>query len=212
MTGRPTNGGPHSQNGEADWDTPSARDALAYLLAEVRAGRPQLIRDPGELDVRVSLSDGGPDAPERLGLSHLLAGRAKAEALDLAIHQWYDSRHPDPTKTSPAIRHLPPNHAGDVALWIKREQGTMDLAMHVLDYLIALRNAQDTLELPRSTASAVAAGLDLTTSGTLIDAQTAQELAHLVWSLDWGEDAAETVVGDDWGHISRRGDGPQPVM
>ncbi|WP_036967998.1 hypothetical protein [Promicromonospora kroppenstedtii] len=84
--------------------------------------------------------------------------------------------------------------------------------MQVLDYLIALRNAQDTLVLPRSTASAVAAGFDLTTNGTRIDAQTAQELTHLVWSLDWGEDAAETVVGDDWGHISRRGDGPRPVM
>ncbi|MCF4123016.1 hypothetical protein L1785_18735 [Antribacter sp. KLBMP9083] len=211
MTGRPTNGGSPGPKGEADWDTPSAQENMEYLLAEVRAGRPQLIRDAGELDVRVSLSDGGPDAPEPLGLSYLLTGRANAEALEQAIQQWYESRYPDPTKTSPAMRHLPPNLAGDVALWIKREQGTMALAMHVLVYVIALRNAQDVLELPRSTASAVAAGLDLTTSGILIDAQTAQELTHLVWSIDWGEDAAETVVGDDWGHISRRGDGPKPV-
>ncbi|WP_036968001.1 hypothetical protein [Promicromonospora kroppenstedtii] len=124
MTSPPTNEGPHNQNGEAEWDTPSARDNLEYLLTEVRARRPQLIRDPGELDVRVSPSDGVPDAPEPLGLLHLLEGRAPAEALELAIQQWYDSRYPDPTKTSPAIRHLPQNHAGDVALWIKREQGT----------------------------------------------------------------------------------------
>lgn len=194
------------------WDVHSAQTNLPAVLAEARAGLPQTIRDDGESDVRVALADPGPGGPGSFPQDYVLGSTAAAEALVLALAQWHEKRYPSKgERPSTARTHMPANLAGDVAHWIKRERGVHALALHVVDYTIALRNAQDTLELPRSTASAMAAGLDLTSRGTLIDAHASQAIAEMVWANDWGEDAAETVLGDDWGHIARRGDAPGPV-
>jgi hypothetical protein len=198
---------------DGTWDVRSAQKYLPAVLAEARAGLPQTIRDDGENDVRISLADPGPGGPGSFPQGYVLGSTATAEALVLALAQWQETRFPTRrARSSKASMHMPANLAGDVAHWIKREHGVHALALHVVDYTIALRNAQDALELPRSTASAMASGLDLTARGTLIDAQSSQAIAEMVWVTDWGEDAAETVLGDDWGQIARRGDAPKPVF
>ncbi|PUB32563.1 hypothetical protein C8K30_1011089 [Promicromonospora sp. AC04] len=195
------------------WDAHTAQANLPALLAEARAGLPQTIRDGGENDLRVALADPGPGGPGSFPQDYVLGATAAAEALVIALAQWHEKHYPSKgEQPSEARRHMPANLAGDVAHWIKRERGVHALALHVADYAIALRNAQDTLGLPRSRVSAIAAGLDLTARPTLIDSSASQAIAERVWADEWGEDAAETVLGDDWGHIARRGDGPRPVF
>lgn len=173
------------------WTVREARAQFASLLTAARDEGPQKIRQSGQPDVTVSRE--APQAP----ISYLVSGRARCDAMDIVLAQYRQRKEGGPAERLVATKHIPPNLSGDVLEWVLREKGAFEVASYVSTSLETMRESQELLDLPLSTASQVITGLWLTAAHTQVFTPESIGWIEKLIASTWG-DEAKSVLGADW--------------
>lgn len=100
------------------WTVSEARAQFATLLATARTQGPQVIRQSGQDDVILSISEASVSGPP---MSYLASGRARCDGMEIALEQ-HRIRMDEYGNRLVAEKHIPPNLSGDVLGWLLRER------------------------------------------------------------------------------------------
>ena len=93
---------------------------------------------------------------------------------------------------------MPPNLSGDVLRWIVQERGPVRATWYPVDAVRIMREAQELLELPQSTAARVVRGLRLTAGSPDPFTPEVFDTIEVFVKEIWGRQEARAVLGDDW--------------
>jgi prevent-host-death family protein len=179
------------------WSVREARAHFSELLERAREGKPQLIRQSKKQDVQLTVAGKSGDGEFQL-MSYVLSGLAAQHGYEIALDQ-YDTKTVRMGHGSSLVSelHMPANLTGDVVRWIARERGSFAVADYIRTVMIAMRKAQELLELPLSTIDQVVVGINLAAGKPTAIGPAEREQITLIAHHTWGGQAQE-VLGPDW--------------